>query len=403
MLQRSIALVVAAGSGTRAGGGLPKQYRPLMRRAVLRRSVEALLAHPAIAGVQVVIAQGAESWYEAAMGPLASDSRLFDPVHGGASRQESVLRGLEALARLDPPPDAVLIHDAARPFVSRALIGRILAAIGPQTGAVPGLPLVDTVKRADAEGMVAGTVDRTGLWRVQTPQGFPFRAILAAHGKAAGAELTDDAAVAEAAGLAVRIVAGEEDNFKITTAEDFVRAERLLARLRARDGDGPPAMLPRVGQGFDVHRFGPGDHVMLCGLAVPCDQGLIGHSDADVALHAVTDAILGAIAMGDIGRHFPPGDPRWKGAPSARFLRHALELVAARGGRLVHCDVTIIGEKPRITPHRGRLLAHLAELLGLPTAAVSLKATTTEKLGFVGRSEGLAAQAVATVLVPDEA
>ncbi|RMF74270.1 MAG: bifunctional 2-C-methyl-D-erythritol 4-phosphate cytidylyltransferase/2-C-methyl-D-erythritol 2,4-cyclodiphosphate synthase [Alphaproteobacteria bacterium] len=400
-MQRSIALVVAAGRGLRAGGGLPKQYRPIGGRAVLRRTVEALLADRRLAAVQVVIAEDAQSLYEAALTPVLADPRLLPPVTGGASRQESVRLGLEALAKGAEPPDVVLIHDAARPFPSSALIGRVMDAVTPGQGAVPALPLVDTVKRADEEGMVVGTVDRHGLWRVQTPQGFPFAPILAAHRRAAGAELTDDAAVAEAAGLPVRLVPGDEKNFKITTAADFLRAERLLAacasRLPAAGG-----LVPRVGQGFDVHRFGPGDHVMLCGIAVPCDAGLIGHSDADVVLHAVTDAILGALALGDIGQHFPPSDPRFRNAPSARFVKHALDLAAARGGRLAHCDVTIIGEKPRIAPWRERLRGHLADLLKLGRHAVSLKATTTEKLGFMGRGEGLAAQAVVTLLLPTE-
>ena len=403
LLHRNIALVVAAGRGLRAGGGLPKQYRPIGGRAILRRTVEALLAHPRIAAVQVVIAADARAFYDAALAPLGEDARLLAPVTGGESRQESVLRGLEALARLaDGAPDVVLIHDAARPFVSAALIDRVLDAVAPQLGAIPALPLVDTVKRADEGGMVTGTLDRHGLWRVQTPQGFPFAPILAAHREAAGRALTDDAAVAEAAGLPVRLVPGDEDNFKITTADDFRRAERLLALGRPAGAPAAPALIPHVGQGFDVHRFGPGDHVMLCGLAIPCDAGLIGHSDADVVLHAVTDAILGALALGDIGQHFPPSDPRFKDAASARFLAHALDLARIRGGRVVHCDVTIIGEKPRIAPHRERLRGELAALLGLPRAAVSLKATTTEKLGFTGRGEGLAAQAVVTILLPEE-
>ncbi len=402
LLQRNIALVVAAGRGLRAGGGLPKQYRPIGGRAILRRTVDALLAGGRIAAVQVVIAADARAFYEAALAPLLDDPRLLPPVSGGASRQESVLCGLEALARMEGgAPDVVLIHDAARPFLSPALIDRVLDAVASDQGAIPALPLVDTVKRADNKNVVTGTLDRRGLWRVQTPQGFPFAPILAAHRRAAGGALTDDAAVAEAAGLPVRLVPGEEDNFKVTTAADFLRAERLLATASC-DPSVATAPIPRVGQGFDVHRFGPGDHVMLCGLAIPCDAGLIGHSDADVVLHAVTDAILGALALGDIGQHFPPSDPRFKNAPSARFLAHALDLAKIRGSRLVHCDVTIIGEKPRIAPYREQLRQQLATLLGLGRAAVSLKATTTEKLGFTGRGEGLAAQAIVTLLLPDE-
>jgi len=284
----------------------------------------------------------------------------------------------------------VLIHDAARPFIDNLVIDRVLDALAYAPGAIPALPVADTVKRG-ANGFVTGTLDRTGLWRVQTPQGFDYRAILAAHRAVAGMELTDDAAVAERAGLTVRLVEGAESNFKVTTTEDFARAEQLTS------GGGADY---RSGQGFDVHAFGPGDHIWLCGLKIPYKHGLVGHSDADVGLHALTDAILGALGAGDIGMHFPPSDPKWRGAPSHLFLRHAADLVAQAKGRIVHVDVTLICEAPRIGPHRAAMVAKIAEILGLAANRVSVKATTTEKLGFLGRSEGMAAQAIATLQLP---
>ena len=310
------------------------------------------------------------------------------PVFGGDARQASVLAGLEALA--DAAPTVVLIHDAARAFVSAAVIdGVIDAVLATGDGAIPALPVTDTLKRGG--DVVEATVDRAGLNRAQTPQGFPYGAILAAHQRAREEALTDDAAVAEAAGLAVRLVAGEEDNVKLTTAEDFARAE---ARLSGALGD------VRTGTGFDVHRFEPGDHVWLCGVRVPHSEGLKGHSDADVGLHAITDAILGALGAGDIGEHFPPTDARWQDAASDRFLAHAGELVAERGGTVAHVDVTLICERPRLGPHKPAMVARVAHILGLDATRVSVKATTTEKLGFTGRGEGIAAQAVATLRLP---
>jgi 2-C-methyl-D-erythritol 4-phosphate cytidylyltransferase/2-C-methyl-D-erythritol 2,4-cyclodiphosphate synthase len=287
-------------------------------------------------------------------------------------------------------PDLVLIHDGARPFLDRPVIDRVLAGLGAHEGAIAALPVRDTVKRGDGT-RIAGTIDRNAMWRAQTPQGFHFKPIVAAHRAAAGAELSDDAAVAECAGMAVALVEGSEDNFKVTTMDDLARAERLLA---ARCAD------IRTGQGFDVHAFGPGDQVWLCGVAVPHNHGLVGHSDADVGLHALTDAILGAIGAGDIGMHFPPSDPRWRGAPSHRFLRHAADLVAAAGGSIAHVDVTVICERPKVGPHREAMTSRIAEILGIDRGRVSVKATTTEKLGFTGRGEGIAAQAVATIRLP---
>jgi 2-C-methyl-D-erythritol 4-phosphate cytidylyltransferase/2-C-methyl-D-erythritol 2,4-cyclodiphosphate synthase len=379
-----IALVVAAGRGMRLGGAQPKQYLPLGGKPLLRHALERLRGHGAVAAVRVVYQPDDRDLYEAAVAGLA----LLDPVAGGATRQESVRLGLESLAALGP--DRVLIHDAARPFLDAAVIDRVLAALAEVPGAIPAVALGDTVKRG-ADGLVAATLDRAGLWRAQTPQGFRYDAILAAHRASTGLDLPDDAAVAERAGLPVRLVAGSDDNFKVTTADDMVRAERFLA---ARQGD------IRTGQGFDVHQFGPGDHVWLCGVCIPHGQALVGHSDADAGLHALTDAVLGALGAGDIGVHFPPSDPKWRGAPSHVFLRHAAALVAAAGGSIAHVDVTIVCERPRIGPYRAQMVQTIATILALDQRRVSVKATTTEGLGFTGRGEGIAASAVATVRLP---
>jgi 2-C-methyl-D-erythritol 4-phosphate cytidylyltransferase/2-C-methyl-D-erythritol 2,4-cyclodiphosphate synthase len=379
-----IALVAAAGRGTRFGAPLPKQYLPLGGVMVLRHGVQALVEHPAIAGVRVIIHPDDHAHYAAATAGLD----VLAPVVGGAQRQDSVRSGLESLA--DDAPDLVLIHDGARPFLDRRVIDRVLGGLAAHQGAIAALPVRDTVKRGDG-ARIAATIDRSALWRAQTPQGFHYRPILGAHRAAAGAELSDDAAVAEQAGIAVALVEGSEDNFKVTTMDDLARAERLLA---ARCGD------IRTGQGFDVHVFGPGDHIWLCGIAVPHSQGLVGHSDADVGLHALTDAVLGAIGEGDIGVHFPPSDPQWRGAASHRFLRHAADRVAALGGTIAHVDVTVICERPKVGPHREAMGSRIAEILGIARSRVSVKATTTEKLGFTGRGEGIAAQAVATVRLP---
>ena len=379
-----VALVVAAGRGTRLGAPLPKQYLPLAGKPLLRYSLDTLARHPAIAHVRVVLNPDDEAHYAAATRGL----NLLPPVAGGAARQDSVRLGLESLDSLSP--ERVLIHDGARPFLDSGTIDRVLTALDQAPGAIPALPLRDTIKRG-ADSIVMDTLDRASLWRAQTPQGFHYRPILTAHRAAAGSDLSDDAAVAERAGLAVRLVAGNAENFKVTTGEDLLQAERLFA---ARLGD------IRTGQGFDVHAFGPGDHVWLCGVKIPHDQGLVGHSDADVGLHALTDAILGALGAGDIGVHFPPGDAKWRGAPSHLFLRHAADLVAAAGGRVTHVDVTLICERPKIGPHRDAMVARMAEILGLDTRRVSVKATTTEKLGFTGRGEGIAGQAVATLRLP---
>ena len=324
---------------------------------------------------------------------------LLAPVAGGATRQESVRNGLESLA--EAPPDLILIHDGARPLVSDAVIDGALDALTGHDGALPALTVSDSLKRA-APGsvLVAGAVPREGLWRAQTPQGFRYPAILDAHRAAAGAALTDDAAVAERAGLSVALTAGDEDNLKITTDQDFARAERIMAAQGENAIAHVIASETRVGMGFDVHRFGPGDHLMLGGVAVPHTQGVVSHSDGDVVLHAIVDAVLGAMAAGDIGSHFPPSDETWRDADSAHFVTHTLAMLRERGGHLTHVDVTVICQRPRIGPHREAVTARLADVLGLAPQRISLKATTTERLGFTGRGEGIAAQAVATVRLP---
>jgi 2-C-methyl-D-erythritol 4-phosphate cytidylyltransferase/2-C-methyl-D-erythritol 2,4-cyclodiphosphate synthase len=381
----TVALIVAAGRGRRFGDELPKQYQTLRGRPVLRHTAQAFVGHPEIDAVRVVIGADDAELYHAAVGDLG----LLAPVVGGAERQDSVRLGLESLA--GQAPASVLIHDGARPLIDAAVISRAIAGLGTHDGVIAALPVTDTVKRTDGDTIV-DTIDRTRLWRAQTPQAFRYQAILEAHRAAAGDTLSDDAAVAERAGLHVGVTLGDETNLKITTPDDLVRAEH---HLRARLG------APRVGNGFDVHRFGPGDHVMLCGVRVAHGQGLVGHSDADVGLHALTDAILGALGDGDIGEHFSPTDPRWRGADSSVFLRNAAERVVARGGELVHVDVTLICERPKIAPHRAAMVARIAEILAIPAARVSVKATTTEGLGFTGRAEGIAGQATATVLLAD--
>lgn len=379
-----IALIVAAGSGQRFGAERPKQYLDLAGQPVLRRTIDAFRRHPKVSAVRVVINPAFRDLYDAAVAGLD----LPEPVTGGASRQDSVRNGLEALA--DSAPHYVLIHDAARPLIDPDTIDAVIAALGTHPAALAAVPVADTLKRGE-DGLVAGTVDRSALWRAQTPQGFRFPDILAAHRAAAGLELTDDAAVAERAGLPVALVPAREENFKVTTPDDLTRATRALDSALSDI---------RTGSGFDVHRFAEGDHVTLCGVRVRHTHRLDGHSDADVGLHALTDAILGALCAGDIGSHFPPSDPQWRGADSALFLKHAAELVTARGGRIAHVDVTIICERPKVGPHREAMTARVAEILGIPVDRVSVKATTTERLGFTGRGEGIAAQAVATVRLP---
>jgi 2-C-methyl-D-erythritol 4-phosphate cytidylyltransferase/2-C-methyl-D-erythritol 2,4-cyclodiphosphate synthase len=377
---RTVAILVAAGRGARFGGERPKQYAPLAGQPVLRHAVEAFLRHPAVDAVRVVIDPAHRDLHDEATRGLG----LPPPVAGGATRQDSVRLGLESLAR-EPPRD-VLIHDAARPLVSPALIGRVIDALGTHEAVLPALAVVDTLKRV-AGDRVVGEQPREGLARAQTPQGFRYAPILAAHSALAGAALTDDTAVASASGMAVHTVPGEERNLKITTAGDLAEAEARLAAGRRF----------RTGMGFDVHRLAAGRRLVLGGVEIPHGKGLEGHSDADVVLHALTDALLGTIAAGDIGQHFSPADPRWKDADSALFLAHARDLVAAAGGAIEHVDVTLLCERPKIAPHRDAMRARIAAILGLEPGRVSVKATTMEGLGLVGREEGIAAQAVATV------
>jgi 2-C-methyl-D-erythritol 4-phosphate cytidylyltransferase/2-C-methyl-D-erythritol 2,4-cyclodiphosphate synthase len=385
----ALALIVAAGRGARAGGDIPKQYRMLAGVSVLRRTVLAFLNHDSVAGVQVVIHPHDEALYQAAVGGLD----LPPPVAGGATRQESVARGLQALSNEDEA--IVLIHDAARPLITSDLIDRCIGKArgqmdaGEAVAVVPALEVPDSLRRGTDR--LQAEVDRAGLLRVQTPQCFELRAFAALHQGSADAEATDDAALAIRAGWSVMTVPGDEMNMKLTTPADFARAEAMLAARYS----------VRTGSGYDVHAFEPGDHVWIGGVRIEHGRSLKGHSDADVGLHALTDALLGAIAAGDIGDHFPPSDPKWRGAPSPIFLEHARNLVQQSGGRIEHVDVTIICEAPRIGPHREAMRGRIAELLRLPLQRVSVKATTTERLGFTGRGEGIAAQAVATVRMPE--
>ncbi|SEO53035.1 2-C-methyl-D-erythritol 2,4-cyclodiphosphate synthase [Methylobacterium sp. UNC300MFChir4.1] len=408
------AVVVAAGRGIRIGGGTPKQYRRVGGQAVLTRTLAALAADDAIARIQPVIAADAAEFFRDCLEELAPAIRakVAPPVEGGATRQLSVRAGLEALAAGDAP-EIVLVHDAARPYVDSALIARAIAAGRDHGAAVPGVPVTDTVKRvvdiAPGIGRVHETPPREHLRAVQTPQAFVFGPLLGAHRDAAAQGLdgfTDDGALAEWAGLPVVVFAGDVANRKITQPADLIEADRAFAtETTALPAPGARAMttyVTRLGTGFDVHAFTTGDHVWLGGVKIPADRGVLAHSDGDVALHALTDALLGAIADGDIGTHFPPSDERWRGASSDQFLAHACDLVRARGGRIDHLDITVLAEAPRIGKHREEIRARIAAIAGVPLSAVSIKATTTEKLGFVGRAEGLAAQAAATVRLPEE-
>jgi 2-C-methyl-D-erythritol 4-phosphate cytidylyltransferase/2-C-methyl-D-erythritol 2,4-cyclodiphosphate synthase len=383
------ALIVAAGDGARAGPGVPKQFRRLAGRVLLDWSVRGFIAHPAIDYVGLVLPPGGgyHDWYEPPESP-----KLGPVVAGGPTRQASVLNGLAALAEVSP--GRVLIHDGARPLVSHALIDRVLAALDEAPGAIPALPVRDTLKRA-AKARVVTTIDRSELYAVQTPQGFDFSAILGAHRRFAGRDMTDDAAIAQAAGLGIALVEGEARNMKITGPEDFALAEALM-----RQDDQETSRITVSGTGFDVHRIVPGDGLILCGVKIAAPFSLLGHSDADCGLHALTDAVLGAIGAGDIGVHFPPTNDRWKGAASDQFLAHAVKLVAAVGGSLINADVTLICERPKIGPHRDAMRARIAQISGLPPERVSVKATTTEGLGFAGRGEGIAAQAIVSVSLP---
>jgi 2-C-methyl-D-erythritol 4-phosphate cytidylyltransferase / 2-C-methyl-D-erythritol 2,4-cyclodiphosphate synthase len=387
-----VAVIVAGGSGLRAGGDLPKQYQLVGGKPVIRWTLEAFLAHPLISRVQTVIGQGHEALFAKATEGL---SQLLDPVTGGGSRQDSCRSGLEACTRFDP--DKVLIHDAARPFLSPGLISNVIQELDHAAAVIPGLPVADTMKFAPS-GMIEKTVDRASLWFVQTPQGFQFPQILAAHRKAlseGATTFTDDAAVAEFVGMKVQIIAGEQKNRKLTTSHDIMEADREHSSIGY-------ARLPdvRMGQGIDFHVFEKGKEVILCGVKIPHTHKLKGHSDADVALHALTDAILGAIGEADIGQHFPPSDKQWKGAPSSTFVAKAMELLRTRQGQLANVDITILAEAPRIGPHVQAMKDNLSALLDLPLQRIAIKATTTEKMGAIGRKEGMSASAIVTVRLP---
>ncbi|WP_022726999.1 bifunctional 2-C-methyl-D-erythritol 4-phosphate cytidylyltransferase/2-C-methyl-D-erythritol 2,4-cyclodiphosphate synthase [Fodinicurvata sediminis] len=377
-------LVVAAGRGERLSQERPKQYLPLGDALVLTHTLRCFTEHPGTAQIQVVINPDHQDLYEKASQGLS----LRPAIAGGRTRQDSVRAGLEALRDLEP--DIVLIHDAARPFVSGSLIERVLSGLDHHAGCIPVVPVADTLKRRSSTNELSSGPERTELVAAQTPQGFQYAEIVAAHSTCDSSNLTDDAAVADAAGLKVTSVRGDPDNFKITLPDDLQRAEKM-----AKSGSET-----RTGFGFDVHRFGPGTAVVLCGCSIPHDSGLVGHSDADVALHAVTDAIFGALGDGDIGSHFPPDDPRWRSADSALFLQEADQHLKQRKGRLINLDLTLICETPKIGPHRDRMRANLSRLLNISESRIGVKATTTEKLGFTGRKEGIAAQAIVTLELP---
>lgn len=387
-------VVVAAGRGERAGATRegPKQYRNVGGQPVLRRTLEVFSTHASIAEIVVAIHPDDTDLYAAATPGL--DGRIR-AIAGGSTRQASTRLGLLALK--DSNVDHVLIHDGVRPFVDPALIDRVIAGIGPRQGSLPALAVSDTIKKGDGAGLVSGTVDRTGLFAAQTPQGFPFDPILRAHEKAYDEgrdDFTDDAAIAEWAGIPVKLVEGSPDNVKLTWARDIVMAD---ARLNGTSASFPDI---RTGNGYDVHRFAPGDHVTLCGIAIPHDRRLDGHSDADVGLHALTDALLATCGAGDIGTHFPPSDPQWKGAASRIFVEEAVRLVRQKGGRIANADVTLICEAPKIGPHREAMVVEMAAMLAISADRISVKATTNEGLGFLGRREGIAAIATATVAYP---
>jgi len=385
LVKKNVVIIVAAGRGRRAGAGLPKQYRMIAGKSLLRWTIEAIYRCDHNAAIQVVIHKGDAQQFKAATDGLD----LPPPVFGGASRQASVLSGLKAVEPLDP--DFVLIHDAARPFISGTVYNDVLAKLGSGAEAVvPALAIVDTLKIA-AEGKIKRAVDRDSLYAIQTPQGFAFQPLKAAHEKAQGQDYTDDGSVMEAAGYSVSISTGDAENFKVTHATDFAKAE---AKIMSKATD------VRVGTGYDVHRFEEGNHIWLCGLSVPFTKGLKGHSDADVALHALTDALFASVAAGDIGIHFPPSEAQWRGAPSEIFLKKAAAVIREKGGIVSHVAVCIVCELPKIGPYKDAMRARIADMLAISIERVSVQATTTEKLGFTGRGEGIAAEATATVRLP---
>lgn len=384
--RNTIALLVAAGQGSRAGDDIPKQFRPVGGKAVLAHAVDALLACPSIDSITIVVGEGQEPAARA----LLKGRSITAFVEGADSRRGSVRAGLDAISKAGGA-DYVLIHDAARPFLPKQVIDRLLSVVERAKGAIPVLPVSDTLVRGDANGYARELVDRAGLYRVQTPQAFHFDTILAAHDNWDGSrEATDDAQILQELGHDVTLVEGDERLEKLTYPQDFARAEAQLSARR----------VTRVGMGYDVHRLVSDRELWLAGIRIDHSHGLSGHSDADVAIHALVDALLGALAEGDIGSHFPPSDPQWRGAASWQFLDYARKKVEARGGLIDHVDLTIICEAPKIGIHRNAMRDRLAELLAIPKEQVSVKATTTERLGFTGRQEGIAAQAVATVSLP---
>lgn len=389
-------VIVAAGSGSRFGDPIPKQYHTLGGKTVLGHSIECFARHTSVDLVQVVYNPSHQVWYDTAIANIDAPS-LPAPVNGGITRQQSVLNGLRALC--PQKPDIVLIHDAARPGISDEVIERVVAALETKAGAIPTLAVTDTIKQTTSDGVITQTIPRESLQRAQTPQGFAFDTILMAHQKYEGQEFTDDAALLEAMGIDVICVEGTSSNDKITRRDDFDRAQDWV---NCTNKDTPVMQQEeyRAGTGFDVHRFAPGDHCILCGVKVPHTARLEGHSDADVGLHTLTDAILGAIGAGDIGQHFPPSDMQWKGAASDIFLKHAADLVRKRGGRIVNADVTLICERPKIGPHTMAMREKVAEILEIEVDRVNVKATTTERLGFTGREEGIAAQAAVSIALP---
>lgn len=394
--KRFAVVIVAAGRGARAGeNGGPKQFRLIGGKPIIRRTVEAFACHPDMDAIAIVHHAEDRQIMRVALGALADRVSL---VTGAATRQSSTLAGLRHLKKTHGDFDGVLVHDGVRPFISAALLDRVLEAVNPRRGAIPALPVSDTLKRSLADSIVAETVPRAGLYTAQTPQGFPFVPLLEAHESAAATnhqDFTDDASIAEWAGIEVALVAGETENVKLTFARDIEMADEKL---------GGGQLLPdvRTGNGYDVHGFAAGDHVMLCGVRIPHDRSLAGHSDADVALHALTDALLATCGAGDIGDHFPPSDPKWRGAASRIFVEYAAGIIADKGGRITNADVTLIAEEPRIAPHRDAMRQNIAALLVISPERCSVKATTNEKLGFIGRSEGIAAIATATVVFPTQ-
>ncbi|OSQ30958.1 bifunctional 2-C-methyl-D-erythritol 4-phosphate cytidylyltransferase/2-C-methyl-D-erythritol 2,4-cyclodiphosphate synthase [Thalassospira sp. MCCC 1A03138] len=395
MTKKIAVVIVAAGSGSRFGDPIPKQYHLLGAKTLLRHCIESFAKHVPSELIRVIYNPDHQDLYDNSVEGLSLDA----PVPGGVTRQQSVLNGLRSLENENP--DHVLIHDAARPGISDDVIDRVISALAIYQGAIPTLPVLDTIKQTESTGIIRRTIPREQLHRAQTPQGFHFKTILDAHQQFEGHEFTDDAALLEQLDLDVVCVEGAVSNDKITRPDDIGRARDWITPVPASEKDSDMNHEEfRAGTGFDVHRFAPGDHCILCGVKVPHSARLEGHSDADVGLHTLTDALLGAIGAGDIGQHFPPSDMKWKGAASDQFVLHAVNLIRERGGRIVNADITLICERPKIGPHTRAMREKVAEILGVEVDRVNVKATTTERLGFTGREEGIAAQAAVSVALP---